>query len=128
VAGGPQERPLGALTAAAACPTVIAHPPRFSRRGWAYRLPEVASVARLIVADAATSPYVLGSPEATAEAGTRWLETELRRPTERIDWVEHGVVVSCQWRFADTGTGLVVRGTRRSGIQTTTPLRPDRRG
>ncbi|MBQ1016472.1 hypothetical protein KBX71_01160 [Micromonospora sp. D93] len=53
-----------------------------------------------------------GTVEECAEATASWIETQLRRPIVRQEWLRDGIVQARRWRYADTGIELSRLGFR----------------
>jgi len=54
---------------------------------------------------------VWGEPEFFADAAATWIQQELRRPLERLEWLDGQRVAASRIRLADSGQKLVRRGS-----------------
>lgn len=54
---------------------------------------------------------VSAEPEFFAETAASWLEAQLQRPIERLDWVKGGHTVATRVRLAEGGQTLTSRGS-----------------
>jgi hypothetical protein len=64
---------------------------------------------------------IAADPEFFADLASDWIESQLRRPIERLEWFRGERVAASRIRLADTGQVLARRGSR---LQTRRP--PDR--
>jgi hypothetical protein len=51
------------------------------------------------------------APDTYGQFAANWMERQLERPVERLDWLQAGQVRESTWRLADSGKSIARRGT-----------------
>lgn len=49
-------------------------------------------------------------PDTYGQFAARWMQRQLKRPVERLDWVQGGKVKESTWRLADSGKSIARSG------------------